>query len=541
MQSPALLDPRSVDADVETVSEPEPFAYDRLRYPGLPFDQTHPARLATLAVLHGMEPAAPERCRVLELGCGDGGNLIPLAYQYPDSAFVGIDLSACAIETGRKTVADLGLSNIELRPLDIAAITPDEGRFDYIIAHGVYSWVPEPVREKILSVFRANLAPQGVAFVSYNCYPGSYMRDLSRAIMLFHVRRNPDPKERVQQARLLLQMLAEASNDDIYGYVLKSQHERVRKTLDTVLYHDDLDEGAKAFFLYQVVEAAAQHGLQYLCDSYTPILTGPLMELQREASPIVKFLGQIPEQEWLTREQYWDFARGRMFRDTLLCQKEVGLCRPVAASRIQDLQVCAELVPETADLDPHESGPAEFKTRAGKRITTDHRLGKAALIHLGAIWPRTIGVAELATAALARLGPAAETIEPYLGREVEGLCAILFRSFCAGVVEIEAFPLPLAATVSERPQASLLARRQAETGSLLTNLRHDSVLVEDAVTLRLITLLDGTRTVDQLIRDLAAGRQNGARGDAANAEPIISRENVTSNVQRLAKLALLIA
>src|SRR5215471_9062546 len=359
MQSPALLDPRSVDADVETVSEPEPFAYDRLRYPGLPFDQTHPARLATLAVLHGMEPAAPERCRVLELGCGDGGNLIPLAYQYPDSAFVGIDLSARAIETGRKTVADLALRNIELRPLDIAALTPDDGRFDYIIAHGVYSWVPESVREKILSVFRANLAPQGIAFVSYNCYPGSYMRDLSRAIMLFHVRRNPDPKERVQQARLLLQMLAEASNDDIYGYVLKSQHERVRKTLDTVLYHDDLDEGAKAFFLYQVVEAAAQHGLQYLCDSYTPILTGPLMELQREASPLVKFLEQIPEQEWLAREQYWDFARGRMFRDMLLCQKEIELRRPVAASRIANLQVCAELMPETADLDPQASGPAE--------------------------------------------------------------------------------------------------------------------------------------------------------------------------------------
>src|SRR5262249_25418011 len=123
---------------------------------------------------------------------------------------------------------------------------------------------------------------------------------------------------------------------------------------------------------------------------------------------------------------------------------------------------------------------------------------------------------------------------------------ILFRSFCARILDLTAFPFPLAATVSERPKASLLARKQAEAGAPVTNLRHSSVQLEDATSRRLVTLLDGTRTVDQLTRDLAAavaaaGRQNGQSHGAATAEPTISPEVVLHNVQQLARLALLIA
>src|SRR5262245_25562560 len=153
-----MADPLRAEADA--------FIYDRLLYPGSPHYQTHPGRLATLALLHGMDPAPPAHCRVLEVGCGDGGNLIPLAYQYPDSCFLGIDLSTRAIENGLATVAALGLRNIELRALDLTEVTPDLGQFDYAIAHGIYSWTPPPVRSYMLSIFRGNLAPQGVAFVS---------------------------------------------------------------------------------------------------------------------------------------------------------------------------------------------------------------------------------------------------------------------------------------------------------------------------------------------------------------------------------------
>ena len=92
--------------------------YDRVPYPGLPFAQTHPDRLATLAILFGLAPAPVTGCRVLELGCGDGGNLIPMAFEQPGSEFLGIDLARSGIEQGRRAIESLGLPNIRLEQAD---------------------------------------------------------------------------------------------------------------------------------------------------------------------------------------------------------------------------------------------------------------------------------------------------------------------------------------------------------------------------------------------------------------------------------------
>ena len=147
------------------------FAYDQVLYPGVPLPQTHPDRLATIAGLFGMTPAAAPNCRVLELGCGDGGNLIPMALTLPASVFTGIDLAEPAIARGCALANTLGLENITLRHLDLMRMGPDLGEFDYgvfdyavfdyIIAHGIYSWVPPEVRDQLLRLCRAHLAPQG--------------------------------------------------------------------------------------------------------------------------------------------------------------------------------------------------------------------------------------------------------------------------------------------------------------------------------------------------------------------------------------------
>lgn len=109
--------------------------------------------------------------------------------------------------------------------------------------------------------------------------------------------------------------------------------------------------------------------------------------MQGEPESTKKLLRQIPAEDWATREQYLDFVKGRMFRETLLCHYEVKLRRPVETGRIRDFLVSTDIVPACPDLDPHAAGPAEFTTRAGQRLRTDHYLGKAALLHLGAIWP----------------------------------------------------------------------------------------------------------------------------------------------------------
>ena len=124
--------------------------------------------------------------------------------------------------------ADLGLSNISLRAADLRDLGPDEGEFDYIFAHGLYSWIPADVRDRLLAVCRERLAPQGVAFVSYNVYPGRYPRQMIREILLYHTRAIEDPAQRIAEARRLLSQI---------------DHEEAKHVMehsDDGLFHDDL-------------------------------------------------------------------------------------------------------------------------------------------------------------------------------------------------------------------------------------------------------------------------------------------------------------
>ena len=126
--------------------------YDELPYESTPFAWTHPENLAVLGFLYGMRTPDPKKCRVLELGCAGGGNLIPMAWYLPESCFLGIEVSATQVRDARNLIQHLGIDNVEIRQDDILQLEEDLGEFDFIIAHGVFSWVPTRVQEKILSI-----------------------------------------------------------------------------------------------------------------------------------------------------------------------------------------------------------------------------------------------------------------------------------------------------------------------------------------------------------------------------------------------------
>jgi len=145
--------------------------YDRLPYPSMPFAHTQPAHLAAVAALFGLSAADAGTARVLELGCAAGGNIIPLAARFPQASFVGIDLSPKQIESGRRRVAALGLSNIGLEQADLASLDMAGRHFDFVICNGVFSWVPVATQAAILRICERVLAPDGVATISYNVFP----------------------------------------------------------------------------------------------------------------------------------------------------------------------------------------------------------------------------------------------------------------------------------------------------------------------------------------------------------------------------------
>jgi SAM-dependent methyltransferase len=522
---------------VSPMTDNDASLYDQVFYPGHAYDQTHPDRLATLAALYGMEPAPVAGCRMLELGCGIGGNLIPMASQWPESTFIGIDLSARSIEKGRENVAALGLTNLDLRHGDIMQLPADLGRFDYIVAHGVYSWVPAPVREKILDVFAVMLNPQGVGYISYNAYPGSHLRNLARDIMHHHVRELDDPREKVLQSRAILKALFDASTqNEIYGVILRDQFERVRKMPDEVLYHDDLNPITTPFLVTDVVDAAERHGLQFLSEA-----TFSSSHLGSHPDKVMALLGQIPVHEVMAREQYLDFAIGRGFRETLLCHGDIALDREIGPARVRRFHVGAYVKQASGEADPAAPGVATYNTERGRTITTDHRLSKAALLHLGSCWPGTVAFAELVERALERLGDDAARVRASLDEEVEALTITLFSAYAGGQVELHCSAPRLTTGISARPQACAVARRQAQSGSLVTNRRHGSVYMEDEVTRRFLLLVDGTRSVDDLVADLTAAlTREPPRVAEGEAAPEVTRATVERNLRLLATLGLLV-
>ncbi|MES9961726.1 MAG: class I SAM-dependent methyltransferase, partial [Sedimenticola sp.] len=158
-------------------------SYDAIPYESTPIPDTHPGHLACLARLYGIDSAPPSNCKVLEFGCASGGNLIPMAARLPDSYFLGIELSPEQAREGAARIAELGLTNCEIRQADILDLQDDGLRFDYIITHGVYSWSPPEVRKRIMELSSQLLSPRGVAYISYNSYPGWRMRGMLRDIL----------------------------------------------------------------------------------------------------------------------------------------------------------------------------------------------------------------------------------------------------------------------------------------------------------------------------------------------------------------------
>ena len=509
-----------------------PTPYDVFAYRGFAYIETHPALLATLGSFYGMETAPPSRCRVLELGCGVGANLIPMAVQNPDSEFVGVDLSGRSIEFGSSQIAALGLTNISLRHASITDVTPGYGLFDYIVSHGVYSWVPAEVRDRMLAIIHDNLRPQGVAYVSYNAHPGSHLRDMVRDMMNFHVSGIGDPQERIHQARVVLKALAEASpKNTVHGAVLRDQLARVERLSDAVLFHDDLDEGAVPFLLHQVVADAERHGLQYLCDASLW-----RRSLERLPDTMQQALSQFAARAYMARDQYHDFIDGHGFRRTLLCHGDVRLDRDVGLDRIKRCYLACSAAPTAGEIDPGAVDVVEFKTERGDTLSTDHALTKTALLHLAQRWPGSVRYQDVIDAARDRLMAKAATRHACTDQHVETTTNALFNMACSGHLEFYAYQPFCVTEISERPEVSPLVRRQVAVGQTVTSLRHDTVMLEDEILRRFVQLVDGKRSIDQLVVDLRPVIAEFKPGE----QDKLTREIVRHHLQVLARLALLV-
>lgn len=427
--------------------------YDEVPYQSIALTETHPDRLATVAALLGLDAPATETARVLELGCAGGGNLIPMALGAPGGRFVGIDYSPRQIDQARQLAEKAGASNVEFHAMSLTDVTPDFGRFDYILSHGVYSWVPEPVKEAILRISRENLEPTGLAYISYNVFPGWHVPGMLREMMMYHVRNTSDPAARARSARALLDFLAASvpEQEGHYAKVLKDEALTLRPHADSYLLHEHLEEHNHPIYFHEFVKRAGARGSRSWAtpDSgrWRP-RSSPRWPRSSTRSP--------PTRSSASNISIFSAIAGSGGRSSATTRRPPS---PRPTRKVKEMRASASVWPTTQPVDFSAKTSVEFRGLDGViRLGTSEPVFKAALVHLTEVQPRALTFAELWEATRAKLARHGQET----GDAADALAQRLLQAYGANSVELHRSPPPRATEPSATPRAFAVADRRRE-------------------------------------------------------------------------------
>lgn len=494
--------------------------YDAIAYPTRPQHALHPDHLAGIALLHGVASAPVTGARILEIGCGNGANLIPMAAAYPEATFLGLDASGAAIGLAQDFARRCGLQNIRFVAARLEQHPLPEAGFDYVLCHGVYSWIPDRVREALLDVVARCLAPDGIAFISYNALPGWHLRQPVRDIMRWHLRGIDDAAEQMVEAQAFARFLSMAIPDEgAAGRALRAEFATVAERTPQVLWHDELAPELRAFYLHEFVTEAAGHGLAYLADA--DVIEHLLANLDPQTASSLRAVAS----DRIELEQYVDILVPRRFRQTLLVRSG----RTVEAA--DPRRLATAWFSTGLDLSETASGPGpvtavRFELNGGQSLTTSFGPGIQALRHLMAAAPRRLAFGEL----VALIGGEGTW-------DIADLLRFLFELGAGGAVEWSAFGPGPARLPGERPIALAPARVLSESSMEFPTAGHRMIQIPDPRTRQLLGLCDGMRTRDQLLLALDGIRSaESAPGDT----PIPNRQDLDALLGQLGRLGLFV-
>jgi len=451
-----------------------PTAYDNVRYPGSVYTQTAPAALGVIAKLFGLPFARFESCRMLEIGCGEGVNLINLALCAPGARFVGVDLAQTSIAIARAEAAACGVTNVEFFAADLRDIGAAFGEFDYVVAHGVLSWVPKPVGVALMRVVGERLAPGGMAMISFVALPGARTLQAIRDLLTYETRDAVSPEDKLKRAAAVLESHLELwSAKDADNAHMIGAARRVLAHARPVLFHDELGEAYEPRLLADVAALAAASGLLYLADARPREIEEALFPSESAAYARERAGG-----DWTRFQQYLDFRSMRTFHNAIFVKGDAP-DRRRCASRLEGLWMQCELRKIERDLDKPDE--AVFMTGEGVRLSTDDP-GLDTLFHrLERAYPEAVPLDDVP--------------------DLADLADHVFKLFTSQVARILTAPPLARREAGRRPIASALARRQAARGERdLATFMQTVARIEEGPLLPLIALLDGTLGRDELAR-----------------------------------------
>ncbi len=459
-------------------------SYDQKPYVTVARPESHPERIAALARLMDLPISAPDKSSVLEIGCGSGGNIIPWAERYPHSRCVGIDIAEAHIESAEKTKRKLGLNNIEFRQADISTLNIERGVYDYIVCHGVYSWVSEDTQRRILDVCKAALSETGVVYISYNVLPGWRQRGLIRDIMMFGASLEAEaaPERKLEGATKFLALVASSrrKKDDLYGRYLEEAISRLQTSDPSYLFHEFLEDNNSPCLFTEFMRRAQSVGLQFLSEARPAFMAAD--DLGEEERRFLETLGS----NLIKREQALDIFRNRMLRETLLCHNSHTLKRDLRASVFRSLFFSSEY----RSIELSNGSEARFRELSSAREISIPLSGATSLLSL-------IGELSPSGCKLSQIGEIVAERNLPCGSEAD-IFGSMIGLWRAGFVEATLSPIPAATKPLGVARTTQLVRAQVESSECATSLRHRHHYLSSSERL-VLSISDGTRSFDQVI------------------------------------------
>lgn len=438
--------------------------YERFPYRHGAITPSHPARLAAIGRLLGVPAALPDRCRVLELGCAEGWNLLPLAEHFPHSRFVGVDFAPSQIAAGEKARQECGLQNVELICGDLRSFSVEPGSFDYVIAHGVYSWVGDEVRDRVLAVCAEALGPNGIAYVSYNTLPGYALPAAIRHILLPEIDLMAGTEAIEARVKHLLKNVsaAFANESGFYAALMREVLAEMAAKPVALVMHDELSEVNHPCTFLEFTTHAARHGLHFLAEAHFASM--PLDHLRPEAREAFGQLGL----DFARGQQFIDLIGNRRHRSSLLMRDPAEPDRALDSGVIGDCALSTQLRLSKPEVDLRPGIAIEVAGKHGVQFAIREPALKAVLGVLIAAAPERLSFAEAVSRAHAAL--ASTGVEAELNEDL--LCHALARLFTIDQLDL------LYGAASEwlsSPEPSPLMRYQAQNGLPVVNRWHEII------------------------------------------------------------------
>jgi SAM-dependent methyltransferase len=480
--------------------------YDESTYDCHSIPATAPEQLALAALLHG-GPAAPVAgARVLEIGCGTGANLLPLAYFRPDCRCIGVDASGVQIADARDSAERLALRNVEFHAADIRELAAEVTDFDYIVAHGVMSWVPDTVRDAIFALCRDRLTESGLVYLSFNTNPGWLVRGLVRQGMLEpRGRRSLGALTGAARDRARKMRLAIEAAEHPYGVLLKQELDRAETTTESSLLHDYLSPQNRAYWFRDFAERAAAFGLEYLVEA-------AYRQAEYRVPPVIAQAARELESQPLEIETLIDVLWYRQHRASLFCRKGAGATAAPRGALLERLTVAAGCRPATEHVHLEPGVEQAFTGLSEPDVVSrsSDPLDKAALKVLADVWPLGLGWRDLVAQSRALLDDHG-IAQPSSAVEGE-LEQTMFDLHAQGQAELRLRALGMPRVVGYPPALSPLAQWELARRDVVTTPTH-ARLAPTWIDRLILERLDGTRGRSQVVREVVVAAHAEHAGD----------------------------